>query len=251
MAKEVPYMRASGIVIKARCKGTFVRRPDGTTETLPTTVQDIERLQDQVVNDALAELDTFGIIEPLLFQFEQSNPAIFRNARAVEVIAQAARRKSVKGRGRKTTPEKQALKYRVRRAIHHLQVLGLPVKGDIDKDTACSLIAARVHLSPEQIFTIWNERPEYEPGSAPAFFYSAFDFGFQVRAQALGRKPEPLDVLRHFFPTKEESAEDDARAIAAVHSLMLDWASRVFEAAKRSPTDRWGLRFNKSGDISN
>lgn len=248
MAKEVPHMTAGGTVIKTRRK-TWVQKPDGTTETIPATVQDIGRLQDKAVSDALADLGKYGTLEPLLFQLEQANPAIFRNTRAVEVIAQAARRKSVKGRGRKTTPEKQEQEYRIRRAIHRLQALGLPVSGDIDKDTACGLIAARVHLSPEQVFTIWNQRDRGELASHLDTF--GHDFGLDLMMQTLGRKPEPLDILRHYFPTKQEAAQDEARADAAAHSLLMDWASRVFEAAKRSQANRWGLRFNKSGDISN
>lgn len=227
-------------------KGVFVQNPDGSTHTEP--LEDCKSLQDWAVNRALAELDTFGTLEPLLFQFEQGNPAIFRNARAVEVIANAARGKGVKGRGRKIDPSKKTQNELIRHVIHRLQVLGLPVSGDIDKVTACSLIAERVHLSPEQVYTIWNQR---DRGELAAYlgWNGMYDFGLNLKLQ--GRKPEPLDILRHYFPTKQEAAQDEARADAAAHGLLMGWAARVLEAAQRSPANRWGLRFNKSGDISN
>ncbi|XLY87920.1 hypothetical protein ACK8QS_20550 [Ectopseudomonas mendocina] len=214
-----------------------------TCEVSEITPDHIARLENNAVSHALRQLHKFGVTEPLLYQLEQGNPAILRNQEAVQIITKAATGKGVKGKGRKQSPATAQRDRMICHALQELRELGYPIKGDLEVETACRLLARRVALSEEQVYTIWNARIR-ESECAVIGDLRRSTFYLRQRLENPTWVPSsPEDVLEAFFPIRqaesEENYSEDLEALGGAFYRI--FAERVISAIKRRPGNRWGL----------
>lgn len=184
-------------------------------------------VEDQAVCRALDMLKNERTLEPLLHEFKRCNPAIFRSPEAVEVIARAASGRSVLGRGRRTTGRKKRQNYIVCAAINALRNHGVPIKGDQDKQTACSIVAEKVKLSPEAVYSIWRtERKAY-----------LAELHFELTPWSFGAPPSPpaspAEIIEYYTTGKFREQERSEALDRLARDAFIRIADEVMQRVKR------------------
>lgn len=239
---KLVYISGGWNPVDIRLPRRYTKHSDGTSELSEITPDDIARFEDGSVHEALKQLHSFGVIEPLLFQLEQGNPAILRNPEAVRIIAEAVRGKGIKGRGRKKSPAVVVRDRRICQAVHELNEMGYPIKGDLEVETACRLVAKRIELSAEQVYTIWNAR-EPDLDNFSSNLYRSFHYWRHTLTTPGWVPTTPEDVLQEYFPKKEGNAGERETEImeALAKEYFRCFYVRVINAIKRRPGNRWGL----------
>lgn len=158
-----------------------------------------------------------------MLQFTECNPAIFRSPEAVDLIARAARGEAVEGKGRKTTAEKQRQKNIICAAINTLSNHGVPIKGDQDKQTACNMVAEKVKLSPDAVYSIWRaESTKYL--ARLHFELTPWNFG------ALPSPPASPDEIIEYYTTGEFREQERADAY---DKLIMDYYIKIADGVMR------------------
>ncbi len=189
---DTPFLKAVKLQVKSK-KTYYEASEDGSEQAPDPKVMLLEE-QDIAVLNALNELTENRTIEPLLRQFEQFNPAIFRFPQAVEALAKQARGKSVIGKGRKTTKTKQEQNRLIYQTICELKKYGVPIKGDPQKQTACKMVAEKVNLSPEQVYTLWKN--ENKKSALSMYYYTPWSI------QQFNVTPTPDEIIEYFTTGK-------------------------------------------------
>lgn len=203
--------------VKVKVSGTLYLKADGTLaaplespeELAELSAQAESRHDDRQVSTALEHYRQNRDLEPLLALLLEANPGILRNPDALSLLASAARGEAGKGRGRVRTTETIERDRRIRSAAYWLKVAGVPLKNERDRNregepqtaSACRLIGERVHLSEAAVYSIIRSG-EYQPSVIGP------PWEFEPREQ-----PTPDGVLRHYLPTKAESARGKLGAL--------------------------------------
>lgn len=203
--------------VKVKVSGTLYLKADGTLaaplespeELAELSAQAESRHDDRQVSTALEHYRQNRDLEPLLALLLEANPGILRNPDALSLLASAARGEARKGRGRVKTMEAIERDSRIRAAAHWLKVAGVPLKNELDRNregvsqtaSACRLIGGRIHLSEAAVYSIIRSG-EYQP--------TRFEL---LPWRLLGEQPTPDGVLRHYLPTKAESARGKLGAL--------------------------------------
>lgn len=183
--------------ITVQKKKSFTKRADGTEVVGPEPKKEEQdsiqaRVEDLQVSEALKHFDDHRDIAPLLELFEESNPAILRSKKAINLISRAAKGEKIKGQGRVRKKQDIESDLQIAKAVYWLNTIGVPVKNSKgvgnNKPSACLLVGNRVCLSDNAVNDI-VKKMSYTPS---IFDLVPFDTS------------TPEAILRYFFPEPEE-----------------------------------------------
>lgn len=183
----------SGTITK-HADGTITSQSDGTLDELNA------KAEDEHVQKAIEHFYKHRDIEPLVIEFKEKNTGIFRNSEAMELMAAAMMGQAITGKGRTKTLEMLSRDYYICRAIYHLKEIGLPIKGDADRNkvSACELVGSKFNISASAAYTVWREHEE----SGKVF--NSFELPrWRFAGQPL---PEQDEILEYFLNAYIEGA---------------------------------------------
>lgn len=225
--------------VKVRMLGTRYLNADGTLaaplespeELAELSAQAEVRHDDQQVSAALEHYHQDRELEPLLALLQEGNPGILRNREALELLAAAVRGQTSKGRGRVRAMAAKERDRRILAAAYWLHSMGMPLKnapdknkhGDQQKASACRLIAARVNLSEDAVYSIVRQS-----GRKRREIYMPSPFEL-LPWRLSGEPPTPEWVLRHYLPTEAES-----HARYNIGALWCELQPSILRAARRA-----------------
>lgn len=156
--------------------------------------------EDRHVQKAIEHFYKYRDLEPLVIEFKEKNAGIFRNNEAMELMTAAMMGQPIAGKGRTKNLERLRRDHYICRAIYHLKEIGLPIKGDADREkiTACELVGTKFNISASAAYTVWREHE----GSGKTF--NSFEL---PRWRFAGQpKPDQDEILDYFYSAFTDDA---------------------------------------------
>lgn len=196
MAKIYSRNNVQVIVKKS---STLIKNEDGTTTLIRVDPEQIEKRniknEDDAVQQAIDHLHQYRDIEPLAILFKQKNAGIYRNDEAIELIKAAMLGKLSTGKGRTKTLSMLEREHYICKAIHNLNLKGLPIKADAntDKQSACELVGSKFYISAAAVYSIWRNQSKDSIKTFKGFSLS--------RIEQWADQPEmtPYEVVNHCY----------------------------------------------------
>lgn len=153
-------IRVRGTVVKDESGSTLVLESPGELDLLSGFKQ--VEFDDWQIENAVSLFREHRDLEPLLEQLLDGNPAILRNYEAQQLIADAARGRLVRRKGKVRTANMRERDLLIWTAAFHLHSMGYPLKNDQDsiragepqKLSVCRMIGQYLNLSEDGIYSI-------------------------------------------------------------------------------------------------
>lgn len=171
-------IRVRGTVVKDESGSTLALESPGELDLLSGFKQ--AEFDDWQIENALSLFREHRDLEPLLEQLLDGNPAILRNYEAQQLIADAARGRLVRRKGKVRTAKMRERDLLIWTAAFHLYSMGYPLKNDPDsirvgepqKLSVCRMIGQYLNLSEDGIYSIVRKHggiPDRAPGGVSWF----------------------------------------------------------------------------------